>query len=380
MTVRKTIVIENLSALQGGGQTYLVNLLQHIPDGFLDKHRVVAIVPTTLSERLAGVPAIEFLSPDAPQEGLLQRMAWFRRTLPNLLRELGTDVLYCPGGSLSACDEGVFKTVVAFRNMLPFAKNDHWRYPIGYERLRNFLLRRIQSRSFRDADCVIFVSEFARKVIDIAVPDRRGESIVIPHGINQQFRGRVSRPSDVVGDRDYCLYVSTFDVYKAQIEVVTAWAQVRQLRETSEQLLLVGPGHSRYRQDVESLIRKLNLTDEVKVLDALPYSDLPGLYQHAKLNIFASSCENCPNILLEALAAGRAVLCSSHPPMPEFGGDAVSYFDPYASTELASRIVEVIDDAQKLEEMGDAALQQSARYDWAWSAERTWQQLAAFAG
>ena len=151
------------------------------------------------------------------------------------------------------------------------------------------------------------------------------------------------------------------------------------MRETSEQLLLVGPGHSRYRQDVELLIRKLNLTDEVQVLDSMPYSDLPGLYQHARLNIFASSCENCPNILLEALAAGRAVLCSSHPPMPEFGGDAVSYFDPYVATDLASRIVEVIDDEQKLEEMGGAALRQSQRYDWARSAERTWKHLAALA-
>jgi glycosyltransferase involved in cell wall biosynthesis len=380
MTDRKTIVIENLSALQGGGQTYLVNLLRHIPDGFLDEYRVVAIVPATLSERLAAEPAVEFLTPSAPQKGLLRRIAWFRRSLPRLLRDLDTDVLYCPGGSLSARCQGRFKTVVAFRNMLPFASSEHWRYPIGYQRLRNWLLRHIQSRSFRDADCVIFVSEFARKVIDLAVPDRRGESVVVPHGINQQFRDRASRPSDVVGDRDYCLYVSTFDVYKAQIEVVTAWAEVRQMRETNEQLLLVGPGHSRYRQDVESLIRKLNLTGEVQVLDALPYSDLPGLYQHATLNIFASSCENCPNILLEALAAGRAVLCSSHPPMPEFGGDAVSYFDPYVPSDLASRIVEVIDDEQKLEEMGAAALEQSARYDWARSAERTWKRLAALAG
>lgn len=380
MTFRRTIVIENLSALQGGGQTYLINLLRHLPDNLTENHRVVAIIPTMLAKKLTASTAIEFLTPELPQKGLLLRLIWFRLVLPRLLRELKTDVLYCPGGSLSVRCSGAYKTVVAFRNMLPFATNANWRYPLGYQKLRNFLLRRIQSRSFRNADTVVFLSEFAKEVIDQAVPNRRGESVVIPHGIGRKFRHRELRPITAAGDHDYCLYVSTFDVYKAQIEVVEAWAQVHRQRETNEKLLLVGPGRTQYRRDVDSLIEKLQLTNEVLVLDTLPYDDLPALYQYAKLNIFASSCENCPNILLEALASGRPVLCSNHPPMPEFGGDGVIYFNPYAPAELARRIVELIDDTDALEKMGDAALQRSAKYDSERSAERTWDQLAALAG
>jgi len=307
---------------------------------------------------------------------LLHRLAWFRRSLPQLLQDLRTDVLYCPGGTLSVRSSG-FKTVVAFRNMLPFARSSQWQYPLGYQRLRNFLLRRTQSWSFRDADEVIFVSEFAKAVIDRAVPKRHGRSVVIPHGISAQFRQAAPRPDDIVGEGEYCLYVSTFDVYKAQLEVVEAWARLCRQRETPERLILVGPANTPYRSKVEALIRQLQLQEQVLVLDAVPYEQLPGVYQHAKINIFASACENCPNILLEALASCRPVLCSSAPPMPEFGGDGVAYFDPFRPDELVQRLLELIDDRKMQHRMSDAAMQRSTRYDWQQSAEQTWSLLAS---
>ena len=109
------------------------------------------------------------------------------------------------------------------------------------------------------------------------------------------------------------------------------------------------------------------------------YEQLPGLYQNAKLNIFASACENCPNILLEALAAGRPVLSSKVQPMPEFGGDAAVYFDPYRPDELAACILNLIDDAAAQRRMSEAALRQAARFDWQESAKRTWNLLSSLA-
>ena len=374
----KTIVIENLSALQGGGQTYLLNLMRHIPDSLLNEVRIVAIIPQSLAPKLRIDSRVHVLTPEPAQHGLLQRIAWLRRSLPQLLQDLQTDVLYCPGGSLSARSAS-FRKVVAFRNMLPFAQSNQWRYPLGYQRLRNFLLRRTQSRSFRDADKVIFISEHAKAVIDRTVPKRCGGSVVIPHGVGALFRRAAPRPEDIVGEREYCLYVSTFDYYKAQLEVVEAWARLRKQRETPERLILVGSANASYRRKVEALIRQLQLQEEVLVLDAVPYERLPAIYQHAKINIFASACENCPNILLEALASGRPVLCSSAPPMPEFGGDGVAYFDPFRPDELAQRLLELIDDREMQHRMSAAAKQRSTRYDWQRSAEQTWSLLASLA-
>ena len=48
--------------------------------------------------------------------------------------------------------------------------------------------------------------------------------------------------------------------------------------------------------------------------------------------------KNCPNILLEAMASGKAILCSNFNPMPEFGGKAVEYFDPSNIHDIAEKI------------------------------------------
>jgi glycosyltransferase involved in cell wall biosynthesis len=102
---------------------------------------------------------------------------------------------------------------------------------------------------------------------------------------------------------------------------------------------------------------------------------MPILYHRAKLHIFASESENCPNILLEAMAAGGAVLASNRPPMPEFAGDAVIYFDPSRPAQLAARLAGLIDDADGRSRLGAKARARVARYDWGLTARRTWEAL-----
>ena len=59
------------------------------------------------------------------------------------------------------------------------------------------------------------------------------------------------------------------------------------------------------------LIKKIkleNLEKKVFILGDIQQERLPQLYQNAEINIFCSETENCPNILLEAMSAGKPVL------------------------------------------------------------------------
>jgi glycosyltransferase involved in cell wall biosynthesis len=123
----------------------------------------------------------------------------------------------------------------------------------------------------------------------------------------------------------------------------------------------------------------LGLQDEVVLVGNLPYTELPMLYRRAVINLFASSCENCPNILLEALAAGRPVLCSDYQPMPEFGADAVMYFDPYQPQQLADRLKLVLSNPELQEDLGRRALDRSHAFYWEISALTTWVALGELA-
>lgn len=372
----RAIVVEALSARQGGGQTYLHNLFERYEQK--DNERVIAIVPLQHRKVFEVNPSIEILSPRFASASIANRIIWNRLSLPKLLRDLRADVLYCPGGFLAAKPVQGCRTAVAFRNMMPFSPQ-RTRVPFGYTRLRLWALKHIQSASFRDADLVLFISRFGESVINDTVGERSGRSVVIPHGLSEHFFKPRPRPADSRLPDEYVLYVSILNVYKAQAEVVIAWDRMRRLRRTREKLILIGPASGRYAEDVRRLVSRLGLTDDVLLFGKVSYADLPAYYQHAKVNLFASSCENCPNILLEALAAGRPVLCSNYQPMPEFGADAVQYFDPYEPAELARLLGATLDCPSTQVEWGHRASVRARAFSWHRTAARTWEALRVLA-
>ncbi|MBI5502667.1 MAG: glycosyltransferase family 4 protein [Deltaproteobacteria bacterium] len=369
------VVINALSSRQGGGQTYLRNLLGFRPPAGT-RVSVIATPALRLPSLGAGVRRLDMPGPCALPA---IRLAWERWRLPALLRELDADVLFAPGGTLVTPVRPGCATVTMFRNMVPFDPVQRARYPLGYGRARNAVLEHVLLDSMLSADLVIFVSEFARQVIERRAGGRLRRSVVIPHGVGRAFRARPEaepRPA-WVGNGDYVLYVSTLEMYKAQVEVVRAFARLRTLRPTPERLVLVGAEYPPYGARVREEIRRAGVGDVVAVRGEVVHDSLPAAYRHAKLVLFASECENCPNILLEAMAAGRPLLCSDRPPMPEFGGDAVEYFDPCSPEDLAARMAELLDRPDRRAELGRLAEERSRRYDWADTVSRTWQAIQA---
>lgn len=365
------ILINAHSARLGGGQTYLINLLNHLPGE--NDVKIFVYAPASLA--LPSDPRIERLTTAWPTTNPLARAVWERFILPRVLRRLRIDILFCPGGVVATTPPKSCRTVTMFRNMLPFDLRARRAMPYGLQRVRNWLLERVMLNSMARADLVIFISEFARGVIASRITVRRHATI--PHGVPEAFKaGNGERPRPpFLPEGEYLLYVSRFDVYKHHYEVVSGYARLPQSLRQRFKLLLIGENDSPEARRVQALIETLQLTDNVVVAGAVNYAELPAVYQHAALILFASSCENCPNILLEALGAGRPVLSSCVDPMPEFGADAVLYFDPREPDQIAKAIHEVLEAPAVADELGRKAAARSKRYDWAATADSTWRQI-----
>ena len=373
------VFIHALNARLGGGQTYLYNLLHHSPQEL--SLRVTLLVPA--STQFLPLPAnVHIKKAGRWLEYPFIRAAWERLYLPLILRKEKPDVLFCPGGVIATKAPKSCKVVTMFRNMIPFDMKQRKRYAYGYKRLRNWMLERIMLSSMRNADLVIFISDYARNVINQRLAGKMRTTVVIPHGINNAFRKTSvteSKP-DWLPQGDYLLYVSSIDVYKMQVEVVNAFALLNPL-ERGLKLVLVGPEINKdYSQQVNDAIARLGIGDAVLMPGSVSYDILPQLYKNAVINIFASECENCPNILLEMMASGRPVVCSNYPPMPEFGSDTVVYFDPENPETLAQGLEELLGNPEQQEKLADLAFEKSNDYRWGDTAGRTWQAIAALGG
>ena len=362
-----TVVINALSAREGGAQNYLANLLRFDPPA--EGMRVLVLAPPGLGlpELGRGIACVR-VSERLAQPVL--RIAWERLILPRVLARLSARILFCPGGTIGTRAPDGCRTVTMCRNMLPFSPEIRRKYPLGYTKLRLRLLEPLLLRNMRSADLVIFVSDYARRV----VMSRAGglmRTALIPHGVDQRLRRPPSAAPRWLPATGYFLYVSIVDVYKAQLEVVRAFAVVKR-HGVSQKLVLVGRQCRPYAAWVRAEVARLGLAKEVIMPGTVPHEQMPALYRDALLNVFASECENCPNVLLEAMAAGRGLVVSARPPMPEFAADGALYFDPAKPEELADRILLLLRDPRLRRDLGRRAETLSRHYDWAETARRTW--------
>jgi len=336
------ILVEASTAKSGGSLTYLQNLMgiaEH-----LDDLCFILLVPAEVSSLFSESNRLSVIAVPDMGCGLLTRLAWLRWKMPSLIREIKPTTVFFPGGTITVKVPNDLQVVVACRNMLPLIKKERQRYPLGYMRFRLWLLEKVQMRSYRQATDVIFVSKFARKFLQERIPRIEEKSRVIYHGISSHFFNETpsSLPTLRLTPKEYILYVSVFDYYKAQLEVVREWASYKKNTGRKLCLVLVGGNQGSYFRKVVRAIEEEGLGDDVRLFRELAHTDLPWLYQNALVNLFASSCENCPNILLEMMASGRPLLCSDYGPMREIAGEVPTYFDPYEKGSLASALTNVV--------------------------------------
>ena len=370
------MLIDALSAREGGGQTYLLNLLTRLPPD--EPSAIYLLAPDAIGETVAS-ERVRLLKPRWPVASPVLRALWEMLFLRRYAARLGAAVLFFPGGVIGGGAPAGCRRVTMFRNMIPFDPAMRARYPLGYQRLRNWVLERVMLKSMLDADLVIFLSNYARSVIEKRAGRPLNNAVTIPHGVSPAFRtpaaGLSARPC-WLPEHPYLLYVSNFENYKAQLEVVRAFARVVEHWKRDLSLVLVGRQSTSYAERVRKEIESLGLGERVLMPGVKLYRELPAVYHHSLIGIFASEAENCPNALLEAMAAGKPIVCSSRPPMPEFGGNAVWYFDPADVEALAQLLLRLLQEPESCVRLGEAAAKRSKHFDWDETARSTWSAIA----
>lgn len=360
------IVINALSALRGGGQTYLINLLDEFI--LLNFDCELIIITNKMNTHIFDKYKsrnITILESSFASKNIIFRVLWECLYLPFLLKMKKVNSYFAPGGIMVTATPKACKSYTALRNMLPFDERERRRFPLfSYVRFKLWLLKHVFLLSYKTADKVIFISQYSMEEVCKYLPEIEKKAQIIYHGINESFlkshEGAEDLPFNLV-QNGYYLYVSILDVYKAQKEVVESWVNMNSEGNTIP-LILVGPKYNNYGDEVVDLIAS-SKADNIKYIGAVDYKNLPSLYQNARGLIFASSCECCPNILLEKLASGRPVISSDIMPMPEFGQDSVVYFNPYEKGSLAYA-VNYLEEEGNLEKYSQLSSIRAKNFSW----------------
>jgi glycosyltransferase involved in cell wall biosynthesis len=375
-----TIGIDAANLRRGGGVTHLVELLRVAKPAAYGIDRVVVWSGQPTLNALDDRAWLDKRNPTALDKGLLQRTLWQRYRLSQAARDDGCDVLFVPGGSYA----GNFHPVVNMsRNMLPFEWNELKRYGWSIFTLKLLLLRVTQVRTYKKTDGLIFLTDYAQQAVVRVAGVLQAKTSTIPHGLNPRFN-QAPKLQRAISDYDEVnpyrvLYVSIIDQYKHQWFVVEAVATLR--REGFPIVLdLVGPAYPPSFKRLDETMAHFGADQSwVRYHGPIPFNELHLCYAQADLGLFASSCENMPNILLETMASGLPIACSNLGPMPEVLGDSGVYFDPVQSADIARALRELIDAPQLRSQLAAASYERSQQYSWQRCADETFQFLATVA-
>lgn len=346
-------VLQILEATTGGTRRHMVDLISHLP---ADRFRVSLACSTRRDPRFLDDLA------DMKARGVTVHIVPMRREirpfsdlaafvqLRRIIRRGGFDVVHTHSskagflGRLAAASAGVPR-IIHTPHTFPFQMDVH-----GFRRSGYVQLERLAARFTDRLICVCPAQKIlAQSVIDparIAVVEN-GIALRPPRDPAERQRHRLAW--GVAPDQPLVGVVGRFVPQKGYADVVAAAGLVAELRPDAR-FALVGDGE--LKTDIEGRIRSRGLQSRVVIVEGR--EDAPELMPAFDIVALPSLWEGLPYVLLEAMAAGRAVVATRVGGIPDVIDDGrdgvlVPAREPAA---LAAAIAKLIDNGERRSMMG----------------------------
>jgi glycosyltransferase involved in cell wall biosynthesis len=170
-------------------------------------------------------------------------------------------------------------------------------------------------------------------------------------------------------DRDYILCVGIYKPRKNHEGLLRAF---RRLRENAcrAQLVIAGP-MAEGDPVLRRLAIELGVAEHIVFTGFVDEPDLQALYSAATVYACPSFYEGFGFTVLEAMACGTPVVCSSATSLPEVAGTAALYSDPHDPEQMASQLHRVFSNAALRNSLIEQGRQNLQRFNWADTARQT---------
>jgi glycosyltransferase involved in cell wall biosynthesis len=351
-----------------GNETYIRNLLScfDVLDreadfvAYIARDEASGGVPERFEKRRVSANPFVRLGVDLPQRVMADR--------PSLLHVQYTAPLLCPA------------PVVVSVHDISFL--DHPEY---FTKFRATQLRLTVRRTVKWASCVLTASEFSKqRILDAyQLPDEK--VVVVPYGVSSVFRP-VAREAAQRGMRTtlpaapFIMTVSDLQPRKNHLGLIAAFEElIGAYPRLPHHLLMVGK-ETWFAPVIHAAAKKSPVADRIHFTGFVDDEELRRLYGACDLFVYPSFYEGFGLPILEAMACGRAVACSSTSAMPEVADSAALLFDPGSRQQLVLAMRDLLLNGELRQRMERLATQRAAMFNWSSSAAKTLEAYYRVAG
>ena len=134
-----------------------------------------------------------------------------------------------------------------------------------------------------------------------------------------------------------------------QETVIAAFAQVRRRHPRAFLLMKRYGGEPAYLERIRTDIAARGLNDDVRILEAVAYEDMPALYRTADVMVSIPLSDAAPMSLFEAMAAGVPSVVCDLPSLREWvrDGDTGYLVDAQDASAVAARVCAVLENPER---------------------------------
>lgn len=345
-----------LSIKPTGITTYASNIFPYF-QSFNPKLLVAKTIPNYTC-----YPVPSNLTPDQGTPGHFRRLAWTQFKLPKIYKKLKSHLLFSPVPEAPLYANCRF--VVMFHDLIPL------RFPKRFSPLVPYH-RYYTPQVLSQAQHIICNSHATAKDITdfYQIPSNKITPILLAYD-RTHFRP-LNLPR-----RNYFLYIGRQDSYKNVNRLITAFAALPNCQDY--ELWLVGPSDRRYTPTLQAQAEELSITNQVKFLDYVPYSELPTIINGAIALVFPSLWEGFGLPVLEAMACGTPVITSNLSSLPEVAGDAAILINPYNTGEITEAMQAVVNDSGLRSHLSTQGITRANQFSWEKTGQATAEVLSRY--
>ncbi|HWX97272.1 MAG TPA: glycosyltransferase family 1 protein [Solirubrobacteraceae bacterium] len=342
-------------------------LLEQAPPGMRFTVFVNREAAASLDGSWEGVPTVTV---PVHARNRLQWVLGEQTFLPRLAARAGVDLVHSLASTAPLW--GAFRRVVTVHDLI------YARFPEAHSGLREKGMRVLVPAAVRRSHRIIADSQSTREDL-IGLVGVDSERIdVVPLGLGTVRRDpplseEETRHRFSLGERRVLLTLSAKRPHKNLAALIGAVAKIPSERRP----VLVLPGYpTPYEAELRRLAVDADVAADVRFLGWVSGAEIEGLWTVADAFVFPSLYEGFGLPVLEAMARGVPVACSSASSLPEVAGDAALLFDPHDDEAIARALVRLLDDRELRERLVDLGSARVREFTWERSAKLT---LASYA-
>lgn len=293
---------------------------------------------------------------------------WFEFQIPRILKKYKADLFFSPDGYLSLSTRVKQLAAIHDINFAHRPKDLPWLTAKYY----NYFFPRFARKARR----IVTVSFFSKEDLLRTYKIGSDKIDVVYNGVNTLYTPtseleKENAKAKYTGGKGYFLFIGSLHPRKNISGLLRAYDAFRTSVETDTKLVIIGESMFK-SNDIELTYEGMRYKDDVIFTGRLSNEELHQVLGASLALTFVPFFEGFGIPVIEAMNAGVPVICSNTTSLPEVGGHAVLYVDPFSLNQIRDAMIKIYQEKELRELLINKGFLQKEKFSWDKTAELLW--------